>query len=315
METHSSGQTGDVGTLSNIDEQAITWLVRLTSGETVAEDRAAFAHWRTLSPAHEAAFVRARQLWVGVGVALPLPPPARVHRIGIPRAYLAAAATVLVVAALTFQYLHVWRYDHVTAPGQRESFTLADGSRVELDGGSALDIRFAHGARAVVLARGEAFFEVVHDPHHSFTVAAGPGRIRDVGTAFGVRLDGHDHVTVTVVRGSVEVNEGSADARLAHDRRLAYGIEGLGAVEEVNAGQALAWTHGRLVLENLPLSAVLAELDRHTSQRIVFFGDRKAGDRRVSAAIDLGHVDDWLDALRSSQDLHIARLPGVVVVY
>ncbi|MEI9995040.1 MAG: FecR family protein [Rhizomicrobium sp.] len=300
---------------SDIDEQAIAWLVRLTSGETVAEDHAAFARWRALSRDHEAALARARQLWVGLGNAWVEPVQAPPLRRTAMHAYFATAACLVLAVALIFQYRQDWRHDYVTAAGQRESFTLADGSRVELDGGSALDVRFADGARKVVLARGEAFFDVVHDPRRPFTVIAGAGVIRDVGTAFGVRLEDQERVTVTVARGSVEVNDGVAGARLVPDRRLAYGPEGLGAVERIKADEALAWTRGRLMLEDLPLTTVLAELDRHTDQRIVFLGSPKSGLRHVSAAIDLDHTADWLDALRSSQNLRVVRLPGLVVVY
>ncbi len=315
MEIQLSDPAEGLDAPSDIDEQAIAWLVRLTSGETVAEDHAAFARWRALSRDHEAALARARQLWVGLGNAWAEPVRVQPPRRTAMHAYFATAACLVLAVALIFQYRQDWRHDYVTAAGQRENITLADGSRVELSGASALDVHFAGGARNVVLARGEAFFDVVHDPRHPFTVSAGSGVIRDIGTAFDVRLEAEEHVTVTVARGSVEVSDGASDARLVPDRRVAYGPDGFGAVERTNARQALAWTRGRLILEDLPLSAVLAELDRHTGQRIVFFGGAKAGARHVSAAIDLDHTADWLDALRSSQNLRIARLPGLVIVY
>jgi transmembrane sensor len=49
------------------------------------------------------------------------------------------------------------------AAGQREVVALADGTRVQLGSGSAIDVQYDSGARRVRLVRGEAYFDGVHD--------------------------------------------------------------------------------------------------------------------------------------------------------
>ncbi len=100
-----------------------------------------------------------------------------------------------------------WRHDFVSPTGQQERFSLSDGTSIMLNSSAALDVRFTGEARRVVLARGEVFFDVTHNPDLPFIVQAGSGEVRVLGTAFSVRRDGDD-LLVTVERGRVQVSSG-----------------------------------------------------------------------------------------------------------
>src|SRR3546814_6073782 len=73
---------------------------------------------------------------------------------------------------------------YATAIGQQHDVALEDGSRVRLDTNSALVVRYSRKHRDVVLERGRAQFDVAHAPQRPFTVHAGPGTVRAVGTQF-----------------------------------------------------------------------------------------------------------------------------------
>ena len=49
-----------------LETEAVTWVVRLTSGEATEGDAYAMAVWRRRSQAHEAAFQKAQLLWRGM---------------------------------------------------------------------------------------------------------------------------------------------------------------------------------------------------------------------------------------------------------
>jgi transmembrane sensor len=75
-----------------------------------------------------------------------------------------------------------------TAPGQRASFELVDGSRVTLNAGSRLRWRADYGARTRdVQLEGEGYFEVRHDRARPFRVHARGAVAEDLGTRFTVR--------------------------------------------------------------------------------------------------------------------------------
>lgn len=53
------------------DEQALAWVVRLTSGDSTSEEHAQFRRWRDASPSHATALAQARRLWLEMEIAAP----------------------------------------------------------------------------------------------------------------------------------------------------------------------------------------------------------------------------------------------------
>ncbi len=91
-----------------------------------------------------------------------------------------------------------------TGRGEAKTVRLADGTTLRLDGATRLSVRYGPAARDITLASGAAFFDVTHDPARPFTVHAGDGAVRVLGTAFEVdRTAGR--MEVAVYRGAVRV--------------------------------------------------------------------------------------------------------------
>jgi transmembrane sensor len=298
--------------------QATHWVVRLTSGDTTTEEREAFRRWRDASPAHEAALADARQLWLAIGPALD--PAVRKHgarsRLGLRSQAGALAASLVICLLAGNHYLQTYGHDYVTDRGERRTVTLADGTQVMMGGHSALDVSFKNGSRRVSLARGEAYFDVVHDPSRPFSVTAGKGEVQDIGTAFSVRRNG-DGAAVVVARGEVEVvpaRPGAPSAKLTANQTVVYGAAGPSAVQPANAEEALSWTHGRLVLVNQSMADSVAEISRYYKGQLVLL-DSGAGARRIDGVVDLNHIDDWLAGLENTHTVKIARVGALVILY
>jgi len=295
--------------------QATLWVVRLTSGDTTPEDRAAFEVWRTQSPAHAAALEDARRLWLALGPALAprqqeRPRVWRVAGIG------ALAASIAAAVLVAGQFFGAPHHDYVTAYGERRAVTLADGTQVQLSGGSALDVAFDHGLRKVKLAGGEAYFDVVHDAARPFTVVAGAGLVRDIGTAFSVRRVG-DGAVVTVARGEVEIDRdapGAAPVMLSPDQTATYGAAGPALARPTDSSRDLSWVRGRLILQDQSLAESLRTINRHYRGRLVLLSSA-VGAERINAVIDLDRIDDWLTALDRAHAARIARIGSLVLVY
>lgn len=308
------------------EEEALGWVVRLTSGEVTAADEREFALWRK-APDNALAYDRAQRLWQGIGpileeqeaagwpAAAPEPTPTAATRRRFPRnyRYLAIAASLALTAFLTTLYVQFWQYDHVSGTRVEQPLTLADGSQMTMGPGTAMTADFAKGVRRVELARGEAFFDVRHDPAHPFIVTSGKGLVRVLGTAFSVRKADDDRVIVTVTRGKVQVTSGANTAYLTPNRQVSFGPQGLSHVRAVDASLAMAWTRGRLIMEHRPLGAVLRELDRYRLGRIILL-NREASQRQINAVIDLARTDNWLEALASSQGLKLDNIGPVTIL-
>lgn len=306
---------------SPVDEAAALWVTRLTSGEVSAETRAAFAQWRAADPAHDAALRRFRGLWTQLERALPVPVvhpqattvPARTERRRGPRRAWqrwAIAASLIVATVVGYQAGTQWRYDEVTAQGERRNVVLADGSTVMLSGDTALNLQLDGNARHVQLARGEAWFDVTHDAQRPFVVDAAGNRVHVLGTRFSVRRQG-DAVQVVVEQGRVDGRGADGShALLTADQRVDVSAGAVSAVATVDAHRALAWREGRLYVSDLPLADIARLIEPHVSQTVI--GDA-ARARRFSAA-DLARVDAWFDALGEAESMQVDRLGPVILI-
>ena len=245
----------------------------------------------------------------------------------------AAAAAVLVVAGASL----IWRaalspqssrlppgttLHFETAIGVLDSLQLPDGSRVLLGPGSALvlDTDFGQQTRSLTL-KGEARFDVVHDTSHPFIVRAGTVSFRDVGTVFAVQSDEIGGARIVVSEGTVAVQgqPGTDEVTLnAGDRAVAAPGRAVRIERAAATGDDLAWTTGRLVFRDAPVSQVVAELRRWYGVQLRVdsaFAARRlsATFDRGSAALDVGRVVAAAlgGGLRTQGDtLHIITLPA-----
>jgi transmembrane sensor len=303
----------------SLDEQAMLWVVRLSSGDSSAEMIAEYEAWRALDPAHAAAMQEARRLWLGIGQVLPglgksaTPKPTPVAAKARPRGALAAVAAALVVSVVAAVWWSNDRYDAVTATGETRTITLPDGSSMQLGTDTAANFRFRGSERHVDLARGEAYFDVAHDETRPFVIDAGTGHVRVLGTAFSVRRDG-EAVTVTVTRGRVEVSGGALEpVQLTLGEQVKFSPRDHGEVAMVNTDQVLAWRRGQLQFEDQSLRSVLEEVGRY-DHRLWLVDDSVATRTRMNAVVSADKIDPWLDALTQSMPITVTRVGPVVWV-
>jgi transmembrane sensor len=225
----------------------------------------------------------------------------------------AAAAVVAVALALGYglRMLHTrvaaaptaWR-EYASASGERSTVTLGDGTQFTLAPDSRLRVPpdFVAGHRAVEL-EGEAFFAVVHDAAHPFTVRAGRVVTVDVGTSFDIRAyAGEQGVRIGVADGEVALSVANA-GRVSARRPLSAGdlaqvdSSGVTTVSRgVDAAAFMAWTSGTLVFQRAPLTEVTAELSRWYGVTFTSV-DPALVDVRLTATYEHESLDDVLDQM------------------
>ncbi len=302
-------------------DQALQWFVRINSGEASAADRADFEAWLAADPAHGREIDALTGLWTDLG-RIPDPRPRPVPRVRAPlfgrRRILAgglAFAGLGGVVAMT-GLPPALTSDIWTGTGELRTVTLADGTRVDLDAGSALSLAFSDSMREVSLDRGRALFTVAKDAARPFRVAAGPGRSTALGTQFVVHRWADD-VTVAVTESAVSVAApgagGTAEARVAAGEQVSYGPAGLGAVRKADGQVETAWRRGKLVFEDRPLRQVVAELGRYRSGSIAMT-DGALAELRVSGIFDVSDPDAALDAITRTLPVRVVSLTRYLVV-
>lgn len=201
-----------------------------------------------------------------------------------------------------------------TPVGGRDSLVLPDGSQVILGPGSELIIGegFGQSARRVSL-RGEALFTVVHDETRPFIVDANGAEIRDVGTAFVVHSDAGG-VRVAVTEGIVDLTARQVATRLnAGDAASVTPAGDVTTERGVGAADDLAWTRGRLVFRDTPMSEVAEDLRRWYGVHLDI-QDPALRRRPLSASFAGDSVRHVLDVISRAVGASVERRGDTVVV-
>lgn len=231
----------------------------------------------------------------------------------------AASLALLVVAGATWLNLK----SSPTAPALAASAVitqptrqlLPDGSQVELNGDAEVRAEFSPALRRVAIVRGEAHFEVAHDPAHPFVVVAGDVAVRAVGTAFSVRL-APQKVSVLVTDGRVAVDRAAADPIPAPVQPLAFVAQGAAVaiapadlapnapapvVVEVSGpelAERLAWRVPRLEFNDTPLREAVTLFNRHGNVHLSL-ASPALGELRISGFVRADNTSALLQLLRA----------------
>ncbi len=207
--------------------------------------------------------------------------------------------------------------DYSTGTGEMREFVLSDGSRLLLNTNSAATVRFNDTLRQVVLHHGEGRFTVAADMQRPFEVVADHLNLRALGTVFDVRISDPDTVDVIVEEHAVSATltdttnlaDSGANSRLIRQgQRLSVaGLSQLPLPGSIDLEQVTAWQRRLLVIDNQPLSFLLAELARYRNGRI-FINDTGLNDIRFSGVLPLDDPEAALESLQKLLHLRQTRL-------
>ena len=95
-------------------------------------------------------------------------------------------------------------------------------------------------AVVAVLARGEALFNIRHNPQRPFVVRLGKDRIQDLGTVFNVVRD-HRTLKVEVVEGAVRFRRGGNGLQLKAGQTMVISPAGDAIVGRKHPSAIAAW--------------------------------------------------------------------------
>jgi transmembrane sensor len=331
-----SGQGHDMSA-AEAAHQAASWFVRLQSADASGDDWLAFETWLGASPANIGAYERLEQIWIDVEAdpqafrrSLDLgsqPPGARRARTGSGqtvsrRGWIAAvgalaASLVLAIGVADRPQAPAPGLVLRTAPGEMRQFTLADGTKINLNAGSVVRVSLDRDARRVAMSDAEAVFDVAHDARRPFLITSGDREVRVVGTLFNLRQRA-GRMALSVRRGVVEVRPsgapGAAATRVTVGQQLAHTVGGettLAADDRSEA--AFAWTSGQLIYRDQTLEEVAADLSRRFATQ-VRADDARTASLRFSGVLVLDNEPAVLRRIEAFAPVKAVRTADGVVL-
>ena len=304
-----------------IVDTASYWFAVFRSGAQQPDQRLAFELWLSADPQHEAAYDHLQKTWDGCDHLSEDPDILDIRRrawrrqpFSVARFGAIAAATALVlffagavglpyfgsISDPTSRSMVVERANegmmasrqsryYSTAIGERSNITLTDQSVVDLNTDTEIRTLFTENERRIILVRGQALFNVAHDPDRPFSVLASDQVITALGTEFEVRLD-QGEVSVTLLEGRVTVDEldvitqqiggalnsdHSRETRieLSPGERFAAGGVGPPVISTPDVEKVIDWKDGLLSFNRESLETIVYEMNRYSEQKIVIEGE------------------------------------------
>lgn len=308
------------------------WLIHGGRERASGAERAAFDSWLAARPAREQKARTLNALWQDPAFEAALQaadfstalPTTRSKLWRLPQPVLAMAASIVAITCglLWFKLApgapssNAGTNIYQTPIAKTQQRRLNDGSTLNLNADTVVQVSYLKNARALRLVKGEAAFEVSHDPQRPFTVTSGEVAITAVGTAFNV--DRRGTITeLTVFEGQVKVttlDEPNTAILVSAGQRLRSDGDDLQAVEQVDVDDHRDWRNGRLQVEDMPLAELLVELSRYSPVPLLA-ADRATGARRVSGSFSLYETNNNVEILATLHRLKVVRRNDATVFF
>lgn len=303
-----------------IEQEASVWTARLETEALTAVEQQELAAWLAADPEHRWVLSRYREMCAQLAEQVPVLTDATEVEAVVARAasvqrwrrlagpMLAVAATVAITA--TVWWLQPEKVE--TKPFERRTLALTDGSRVELNARTSLEVSLGRSERHVKFAHGEALFQVAHDSARPFFVETPCGVVRVTGTQFNVRETSTGQVEVTVLDGSVQVRTGVGSPTpvpLAMGDQAALGPEQvqMRTLSPDETQNVIAWRMGQAAFQDAPLADALARFAPYHAGAITV--SPEAAALNVGGRYSLDDLDGFLTAIEEALPVVALRSP------
>lgn len=291
--------------MSDATTQAAAWFLRIRGDASLAQ-QPEFSGWLAADPANAEEYQAFEALWNDFGntrqteaLATAMERQQGKSRSSLRRGVCALLLMLAAAAGWLGYRLSPQEMALRTPIGERQQITLRDGSQLQLNAATEIEVRYSWRQRQVDLRHGEALFDVARNPYRPFVIDSGLAQITVRGTRFVVnRLP--DRLRVSVDHGLVEVaSSRQPDEVWQVGAGQVVEVDGAGHLHRVDlaASNALAFTRGNLVFEDADLGEIAASLSRYRQRPI----EAKGGypTPRISAVLQLSDVEDFIRALPS----------------
>lgn len=199
------------------------------------------------------------------------------------------------------------------------ALTLPDGTLVQLDRNSVIDVHFDGRFRRIEVIKGNALFDVGKDAHHPMLVNVGGHVLQDIGTVFDVKREASGD-TLTVISGRVRVlnavdesQQGgiaallktSPVADLTTGQQISLTVAGVSIKQPAQVAKATAWLPSEIRFQHETIGNVARRFNAYTSKPLVIENGNIA-DERISGIFHANNPQAFA--------AYLATLPDVRVV-
>ena len=196
-----------------------------------------------------------------------------------------------------------WTSDYATGTGERRVFTLPDGSLMQLNTCSAVDLAFHDQQRLVRLKHGELMINC--NPRNPLLVQTRDALLEGFEGRF-VAYQDSDYTRVSVSHGKVAIHRPGAGQLQWIEGGQNWRLDAQGAHRLAHMDMdAMAWTEGLIVTQDMRLSNFLAQVSRYRHGYLGCSND--IADLRLSGVFRLEDPEQLLRLLPQTLPVRLRR--------
>jgi ferric-dicitrate binding protein FerR (iron transport regulator) len=219
---------------------------------------------------------------------------------------------------LSFKYKYLTSQQassDIYAPlGSRVSFSLPDGTKGMLNGGSTLTYSTPFSENRKIKLKGEAWLEVKRDEKHPFLIRAGNSLVKVLGTSLNVSAYANeDYIAVVLKEGKVNftVKEGYKEIAMLPTERLVL-RKGQLSKDIVDPSKYSAWTEGKLVFRSDSMVEIARQIERWYNVKVTV-SDKKLEKYTFRATFQDDKLEDVLKYLAMTSPISYKIIPGKII--
>ncbi|MCP1514741.1 MULTISPECIES: FecR domain-containing protein [Pseudomonas] len=296
---------------SHVADQAVHWLLEMQQGTLTPRQQAAWQQWLNAHSEHQRAWEhiqRVNQRLRGMPSPLAhatLTAPTSSRRQALKLLLLLGAGSAAAWGLRRQHILPPLTADYRSPVGQRRQVQLADGSQLQLNTGSAVDVHFDGEQRLVRLLEGEILLST-NAGSSALQVLTGQGLLSSQAARVNVRQF-NDHTQVAVLKGRVEVMPNTYSGLplvVEAARQVNFTRKGWDTPRATDANSG-AWAEGMLMAAHMRLEDFLGELGRYRRGQLNC--DPQVANLLISGSYPLDDSERILDLLEISLPVKVRR--------
>lgn len=291
-------------------EAAANWYVQFESQPPTPAERHAWQQWLNGDPAHQAAWNQIEQLQCSLGA---MPQDFTRRALSATQQRRQVLKWMLVLGGSGYVGWNLQQHtslgnswaDYRTRVGERRRIELADGTHIDLNTSTAIDVMFDGRQRLIRLREGEVLIHTGKlGGQTPFYVETRQGRVQALGTRFTVRqLPGSTRVGVLEDRVNVSPADQPEHSRLLQAGESAdFDRQNIGPNQAYRQTQA-AWVDGQVIVLDARLGDLIDDLARYRPG--VLQCDQASAGLRVSGTFRLDSTDAVLANLQATLPIQV----------
>ena len=308
---------------TQILKEAAEWIVLIQASALTDAQQIEFEAWKNQSEAHQTAWLKAEYLLSSFEHF-----PENGHEI-IKKGNQAARfqwTKQLVVACITClgsiiawnsEYKYLWLSDYSTAIGQQKNVILKDGTQLQLNTDTALDVRYTSHQRTLRLHYGEIQIHTAKETHSDrpFFVETESAHLQALGTVFNVQYlkNKQQQTCLGVIESAVKVtlNQSKKMTVVQAGEQLCFDDTDFKALGQLDPN-VLVWTNQMIMAFEMPLVQLFQEIGRYQHQYVDIDPQLKA--LKISGSYPVNNLTQLQSALELSYPIRMQRHLGDHVI-